>query len=118
MEEIYVKSSQALNDKITQLTQYNAQLQAKIDDLCQLEANANKAWDGEANDEFHNVFMQDKALFDEFHSTINQYIEALKQILQNYENAEGGVKKIVETRSSSGGFVGGGNGGGGGSSWQ
>lgn len=112
MEEIYVQSSQALNDKITQLTQYNAQLQTKIDELCQLETKANNAWDGEANDEFHNVFMQDKTLFDEFHSTINQYIEALKKILQNYEETERKSMEIARTRSS-----GGGNGGGGGSSW-
>lgn len=95
MQTIVVKGSSQLQNVISQLTNLNSQYQTKVNDLCNEQRRLDGMWDGDANTAFNNNFNKDKRQFDEFHTAIKEYIDKLKTIKDNYENAETQNKKIV-----------------------
>ncbi len=95
MQTIVVKGSSQLQNIISQLTNLNSQYQAKVNELCNEQRRLDGMWDGDANTAFNNNFNKDKRQFNEFHAAIKEYIEKLRTIKDNYENAETQNKRIV-----------------------
>lgn len=98
MKQIVVKSSSQLQNVITKLEQYNRQFETKVQELVSEQKRVDGMWDGQANTEFNNNFNKDKAQFDNFHREINNYIDKLKIIKANYEDAETSSTRIAKTR--------------------
>ena len=90
MQTIVVKGSSQLQNIISQLTNLNSQYQSKVNELCSTEKALDRMWDGEANEAFKQNFNKDK-----FYNAIKEYIDKLKTIKENYENAETHNKQIV-----------------------
>ena len=57
-------------------------------------------WEGEANTAFHNAFLNDFQQFQNFHSGIEKFIEALENDATNYEKAEQQNTNTARTRTS------------------
>ena len=98
MAEIMVTASQ-LRRTAEQLQQLNSQFKTKTDDLNTKEAEINGMWDGQANDAFHAAFAKDHAQWEVFYNTIIEYVNALNQIADKYEQAENVNIQTATTRS-------------------
>lgn len=98
MQEIVVKSSGELENVIQQLTRYNSDFESKVQELVAEQQRVDGMWDGQANTEFNNNFNKDKQQFDAFHEAIEDYVQKLTQIKQNYEDAETNSTRIASQR--------------------
>ena len=78
-----------------QLRDLNRRFNTETTHLRDAEAALNRSWDGEANDVFHNEFINKSAKsMDEFKSLVDKFCEALHDIHKNYDSAER-VNQIV-----------------------
>lgn len=88
MSEIYVAGSSQIQSVIDELTTDNGKFLEKTEALA-AEAKALAAkWEGDASEAFQTHFTAQQAKYQAFHEGIAQYITALQQILQKYEQAE------------------------------
>lgn len=87
MAEIKVTTSEVKN-RAGELRQLNTQLKAKVEALTNRENRLAGMWEGDAKTAFHNAYMKDKAMFDQFAQLIDQYAQALEQIAQEYDAKE------------------------------
>lgn len=71
-----------------ELEQRNQELKNAINELESLEGRLNGMWDGEANDSFHQSFMNDKIQMTNFYNAIAQYVATLRSIADRYQQAE------------------------------
>lgn len=88
-----------LKKKAEQLKGLNSRFKTDTDNLQTSEQALKSMWEGEANDAFHTAFTKDKGQMDQFHTTIEQFIEALLIIAAKYEAAENKNISIAATRS-------------------
>ncbi len=77
-----------LRDTAQQLRQLNNRLKTQINDLAQQENSLHSAWQGEANDAFHNAFNNDKVQFENFYDLMERYIQTMENAATEYENKE------------------------------
>ncbi|MCI6652985.1 MAG: WXG100 family type VII secretion target [Ruminococcus sp.] len=87
MAEFKVTTSD-LRAKATKLEELNGRFKSAVTALVNSEIKLNAMWDGEANDEFHTAFETDKAKMEKIYNLTQKYIDALKQIAQNYDTVE------------------------------
>ncbi len=87
MALIQVTSSE-LRKRAEQLRELNTKYQTQVTNLEGAEQSLKSMWEGQANHAFHNEFVKDKGQMDSFHSAIEQYVIALMNIAQKYEQAE------------------------------
>lgn len=88
MAEIFVAGSSQIQSVIDQLTTDNAKFLEKTEALAAEAKLLAGKWEGDASDSFQAHFTTEQAKYMAFHEGINQYITALQQILQKYEQAE------------------------------
>ncbi len=89
-----------LKSQATQLRTDNANFQKLIQSLSEKEQLLSSQWEGEANTAFHNAFLNDFQQFQNFHSGIEKFIEALENDATNYEKAEQQNTNTARTRTS------------------
>ena len=88
-----------LKNKAEQLKGLNSRFKSGVETLNNTEQSLKTMWEGEANDTFHAAFLRDKGQMDQFHSVIEQFIEALLTIAAKYEAAENKNISIAATRT-------------------
>lgn len=92
-------TSGEVRSKAGQLSELNGQFKAKAVDLSEKEGSLASMWEGAAKDTFHSAFMQDKSQMDIFTQLIDQYVEALLEIAQKYEEAERRAMELAAARN-------------------
>ena len=88
-----------LNNTISVLSEDNNQFRARVNDLMSCAQELAAMWQGEANSRFNNALNTDQERWAEFAALIDQYTEALRQILQTYATAEEANTSTATTRS-------------------
>ena len=88
MAEIYVQSSNALQGIIDQLVNLNGEFRRKADDIRMEQNTLTTKWEGDASKAFQENFHKEEINFVNFAAAIDEYIEALRRILAEYESAE------------------------------
>lgn len=91
-------NTQQIKTKADQLHKLNDQFKKQVEQLESYEQTLNAGWDGEANDKFHKAFLKDKTQMHNFYNLVEQYVQALQQIINKYENAEIKNAKIASER--------------------
>ena len=97
MAEIYVQSSSAIRDVITQLRDLNTQFHGKADDVRAEHTRLITNWEGDASTAFEEHFHNEESNFDVFEQAVLDYIVGLERILAEYEQAEEQNKQIAST---------------------
>lgn len=88
-----------LKTQAEELREANNTFKSLVDNLASTEGKLNSMWEGEANAAFHTAFNNDKTQFENFYTVINQYVDALLQIAQKYEQAESANLATATTRT-------------------
>ncbi|MEE8815584.1 MAG: WXG100 family type VII secretion target [Lachnospiraceae bacterium] len=96
MAQIYVQSSQAVQDVINQLTKELQQFDQAAQDIEKEQNTLTTKWKGDASTAFNDTFNKQKPNFTTFHDAIESYIKALSQILQQYETTEANNTNIAK----------------------
>lgn len=81
-------SPQTLQQKAEELRGINSRFKSAIETLQQQEASLNGQWDGDAHDAFHSAFTNDVTRMTTFYSAVEEYVQKLNQIAQEYNKAE------------------------------
>ncbi len=92
-------TSVKLRNAAGELQNLNSQFKSKSQELQGKEQSLCQMWEGQAKDAFHNAFIKDSQQMDAFYRLINQYIQALLEIAQRYEQAEARNAQIALSRS-------------------
>lgn len=90
---------QKLREAAQELRGLNSDFKAQVDNLSNQESTLNSQWEGQAHDNFHAAFNNDKNSMDLFAQTIEQYCQALEQIAQQYDTAETKNANTAATRT-------------------
>lgn len=85
---IIVKSSSAVQERIDELRELNNQFRAKTTDIRQEQSTLTTKWQGEASDTFAQSMNRKLPNLDTFASVVDEYCNALSQMLANMENTE------------------------------
>lgn len=93
MAEFNVSIS-ALRAKADELEQLNSTFNSMIGTLTETEAALGGMWEGPANKAFHNAFSRDMVQLKNFYNAILAYINALRNAIRKYAEAE---RKNTET---------------------
>lgn len=88
-----------LANAVSSLAENNNQFRSRVSDLMNCAQELASMWQGEANNRFNNALSTDQERWAEFAALIDQYNEALQQIIQIYSNAEEGNISTASTRS-------------------
>lgn len=88
-----------LRTQAEELREANNTFKSLVENLASTEGKLNSMWEGEANTAFHTAFNNDKAQFENFYTVINQYVDAMTQIAQKYEQAEAANLSTATTRT-------------------
>lgn len=91
-------TSQRLRSAAESLQNLNGQFKAKAEELVGKEQALCRMWEGKAKDSFHTAFDRDSRQMEIFHGLMNQYVQALLEIAQRYEQAEARNAEIAGTR--------------------
>lgn len=92
-------SSQELKSKAEELRQLNATFKSTTSELESSEGNLNSMWQGDANDQFHKAFSNDKIQMDNFYNAIEKYVSVLLEMVANYESVEARNTDTATTRN-------------------
>lgn len=92
-------TSMQLRNKAEELMNLNSQFITKKEDLEGKEGSLISMWEGEAKSLFHEAFTRDKEQMDIFIHLIEEYVNALYEIAQRYEEAEQRNMEIASSRS-------------------
>ncbi len=87
-----------LQSKSEELEQLNATFDSMIKSLQETEAALGSMWEGEAKKGFHNAFTSDMVQLRNFYNAIIAYINALRQTIAKYVEAENKNIEIASTR--------------------
>lgn len=98
MSKFSVTASE-LNNTVSTLVEDNNQFRARVNDLMTCANELATMWQGEANTRFNNALNSDQERWTEFANLIDQYAEALRQILQTYATAEEQNTSTASTRT-------------------
>ena len=88
MSKLVVQSSAAIENVIDQLKNYNTEFRAKADEIRTEQKMLVANWEGEASDAFQANFQKEEPSFENFATAIDEYVQALQRILEQYEMAE------------------------------
>lgn len=88
-----------LSNTVSTLNEDNNQFRARVSDLLNCASELASMWQGEANDRFNAALNTDQERWVEFAALIDQYNEAMVNIIQIYNNAEEGNTATAATRS-------------------
>ncbi|MCQ2080405.1 MAG: WXG100 family type VII secretion target [Lachnospiraceae bacterium] len=92
-------TSREIRSKAAALGELNGQFKGKENELENKEVELTSMWEGEAKSAFHMAFSRDKSQMDAFSSLIEQYVSALLEIAQRYEEAERRAAELAASRS-------------------
>ncbi len=92
-------TSTELRNKAEQLSELNSQFESRKNDLEAKELGLTTMWEGEAKRLFHEAFNNDKEQMNVFIALIRQYVAALLEIAQRYEETEARNAEIAASRS-------------------
>ncbi len=93
----FTVTPQTLRDKADQLHSLNSQYKAALETLQSQEGTLQGQWEGQARDTFHREFTKDVSRLMQFYSAVEDYSQKLRQIAQQYADAE---KKNLSTASA------------------
>lgn len=88
MANVIQVTPQTLRTKASEIKQMNTRFKQEYDALQNKERSINGMWEGEARNEFHNVFQNDITQMSLFYNEIDKYVKKLEVIATEYENAE------------------------------
>lgn len=88
-----------LTNAVSTLAEDNNQFRSRVSELMNCAQELASMWQGEANNRFNTALNSDQERWNEFAALIDQYNEALQQIIQIYNNAEEGNVSTASTRS-------------------
>lgn len=88
-----------LNSAVNTLTEDNNQFRSRVSDLMNCAQELASMWQGESNDRFNAALNNDQERWAEFATLIDQYTEALQNIIQIYNNAEEANANTAATRN-------------------
>lgn len=92
-------TSQRLRNAAESLQNLNGQFKSKAGELAGKEQALCQMWEGQAKNNFHTAFDRDSQQMEVFYGLINQYVQALIEIAQRYEQAEARNAEIAGGRS-------------------
>ena len=96
MAEIYVKSSNDIQEVINRLRTLNTDFRNKAADINTEHTNLTTKWEGDASTAFEEHFKKEYPNFESFATAIDEYVEGLTQILEEYNQAEDTNKAIAQ----------------------
>ena len=96
MAEIYVRSSADIQNVIDQLKELNVEFRKKAEDINTEQTQLTTKWEGDASKAFQEHFRKEYPNFDTFAQTIDEYVNGLNQILEEYNQAEDTNKAIAQ----------------------
>ena len=88
MAEIYVQSSAALEDVISELSNLRKEFGDKANDINAEEQRLIGKWQGDASTEFDARWMRERQNLQTMYDVLGEYVEGLRQIKANLEAAE------------------------------
>lgn len=88
MANQFTVTTAQLNQKAGELRANNRNLTSQIEALRNQHRALNGMWEGDAKNAFDKAFNRDIQQMQNFYNEINNYIEKLTQIAENYEKAE------------------------------
>lgn len=88
-----------LTSAVSVLAEDNNQFRSRVSDLMNCAQELASMWQGEANNRFNTALNTDQERWIEFAALIDQYNEALQQIIQIYKNAEEGNTATASSRT-------------------
>lgn len=92
-------TSKRLRDAADNLRNLNSQLKGKAQELSSKEQSLCQMWEGQAKNTFHTAFERDTRQMESFQNLIEQYVQALLEIAQRYEQAEARNSEIAGSRN-------------------
>lgn len=92
--EMYVQSSQALQDIIEDLTKWNSEFLNRVEDLKAEAKTLTSKWEGDASTEFNTTFTKESVSYTEFSDLVKTHISALSEMKVIIEEAEDECKRI------------------------
>lgn len=92
-------TSSELRNKADTMKNLNLQFQAKATALEEKETALCSMWEGKTRNTFHQAFSRDREQMDAFSRLIEQYIQALLEIANRYEQAEARNYELASARS-------------------
>lgn len=101
MAEFTVSINQ-LQSKAEELEQLNQTFDSMIKKLQETEAALGTMWEGEAKNGFHTAFTNDMIQLRNFYNAILAYVNALRQAVQKYAEAESKNVELASTRKYGG----------------
>ncbi|MCR4789422.1 MAG: WXG100 family type VII secretion target [Lachnospiraceae bacterium] len=96
---LFEVTSEVLRSKAEQLLTLNQQFENRKIELENEESGLIGMWEGDTKRLFHNAFMSDKEQMGVFINLIKQYVEALLNIAQRYEEAEARNSELASVRN-------------------
>lgn len=84
----YQVNTQEMNNTIGVLAENNNEFRSRVQELVSLQQELASMWQGDANVAFNNAFTTDQGKWESFATLVDQYIEALRTIMQVYIQAE------------------------------
>lgn len=97
MAEIKVTPSE-LKSKADMLQQYNTSFRSEVQKMVGYESQLASMWEGESQKAFRAAFNADREKMERFAANIDQYVQALRDDAQKYEQAENAATQIATTR--------------------
>lgn len=88
-----------LNNVVNTLESDNQQFRARVSDLMNCAQELAAMWQGEANNRFNAALNNDQQRWAEFAALVDQYGEALANIIQIYSTAEQSNTSTATTRT-------------------
>lgn len=95
----FTVAASELTNAVSVLAEDNNQFRARVSDLMNCAQELASMWQGEANNRFNTALNTDQERWHEFAALIDQYNEALQQIIQVYNNAEESNVSTASTRA-------------------
>lgn len=92
-------TSARLRNAAQELQNLNGQLKNKAQELSEKEQALSTMWEGQAKNAFHNAFLKDSGQMNNFCGLIQQYVQALLEIAERYEQAERRNTEIAGSRT-------------------
>ena len=95
MAQITIQSSAQFQSVIDQLTSMRTEFVNKSNALDAEHMNVTTKWQGDASDVMREHWLKKRQNFQSMAEVLNQYIQALGNILVNYETAEEKNKQVA-----------------------
>ena len=92
-------TSAKLKTPAQELQNLNGQFKNKSQELSGKEQALCQMWEGKAKDAFHAAYTKDVQQVEVFTQLIGQYVQALLEIAQRYEQAEARNAELAGSRS-------------------